>query len=94
MAYEHNKKTPAMHMLNSQLEYIESYETLFISMQDIKRRKVLVNLKNKLGNNWKLHPQMIQTCNEINDKNCWQNIIYTGVKPKLPSISIDKWHSL
>ena len=93
-AYERTKKTPAMWMLDAQISFLKDYDTLFISMQDINRRKYLDQLKIKLGKDWILHPNMLQTCNEINDKNCWQNVIYKGSVPKLSNITIDRWHQM
>lgn len=92
--YEKNVKTPAMYILDAQLEFLQDYDTLFISMQDLKRRPALKKVKDKIGNGWKLHPKMIQTCNEIDSKNCWQNVIFIGQELKLPSISISEWHKL
>jgi hypothetical protein len=94
LAYERNYKTPAMYLLDSQLDYLKDYKTLFISMQDISRRKVLTNVMNKINSNWSLHPNMVQTCQEVNDANCWQNVIFTGDEIKLPSITIDEWKIL
>ena len=93
-AYERTQKTPAMWMLDTQLEYLSDYDTIFISMQDIHRRKMLQQLQTKLGADWILHPNMVQTCKEPQDKNCWQNIIYKGNTPNLPSITIEEWHQI
>tara|TARA_B100000282_G_scaffold68300_1_gene46133 strand:+ start:9646 stop:10200 length:555 start_codon:yes stop_codon:yes gene_type:complete len=90
-AYERTQKTPAMWMLDAQIKFLADYDTLFISMQDINRRKMLEQLRKKLGSDWILHPNMLQTCKEIQDKNCWQNIIYKGKTPDLPSITITRW---
>lgn len=94
LLYEKNVKTPAMYILDEQLRFIKNYKTLFISMQDLKRRPALEKVKDKIGNGWKMHPNMIQTCNEINDKNCWQNVIFIGEDLQLPSISISEWNKL
>jgi hypothetical protein len=94
LAYEHNQKTPAMHLLDAQLEYIKDYCTLFISMQDITRRRSLKKVMNKIGADWNMHPGMVQTCKEVKDINCWQNVIYKGDTPNLPSITIEEWKTL
>lgn len=94
LAYEHTRPTPAMYMLDKQLEYIQDYKTLFISTQMLNRRNVLTRLKNKIGNEWNMHTNMVQTCNEVTDKNCWQNVIYTGDDIKLPNIPISEWKLL
>ena len=59
-------------------------------MQDLKRRPALNRVRRKLGGNWKMNPNMIQTCNE-NSSNCWQSAIYLGEPIELPSISISDW---
>lgn len=92
--YDKTNKTPAMYILDEQLKFVKNYKTLFISMQDLKRRSALENVKNKIGSNWKMHPNMIQTCNEVNDKNCWQNVIFIGEDLQLPSVSISEWKKL
>jgi len=94
LAYEHNQKTPAMYLLDAQLEYVKDYDTLFISMQDLNRRRSLKKVMTKIGNGWKMHPEMVQTCNEVNDTNCWQNIIYKGNPISLPSITIADWKKM
>lgn len=93
-AYERTEKTPAMWMLEKQLEYLAGYNTLFISMQDFHRRKMIEQLRKKLGPEWKLHPEMVQTCKEVDDKNCWQNVIFTGQDITLPTITIDNWKQM
>lgn len=91
-----NTTTPAVYMFDSQLKYLQdfNYDTLFISMQDLKRRNALENFRKKLGNEWLLCADMIQTCNETEDKNCWQNVIYTGKNLNLSAITIDQWKKL
>jgi hypothetical protein len=84
-------KSPSTYLIEKQLEYVQGYKTVFISMQDLKRRKSIMRYRQKLGNQWKLHPNMLQTCGEINDKNCWQNVIYNGEEIALPSITIEDW---
>ena len=89
-----NTTTPAVIMFDEQMKYINEYKTLFISMQDLKRRTALDNFRQKIGNHWTLHNNMIQTCNETNSKDCWQNVIYTGEPLLLSEISIEQWKKL
>ena len=49
---------------------------------------------NKIVTSRKLHPNMVHTCQEVKDKNCWQNVIFTGLELELPSITIDEWKSM
>jgi len=88
--YDKVAKTPAMHLIEAQEKYLSNYKTVFISMQDLKRRPALDRVRRKLGENWKMYPNMIQTCNEDN-ANCWQSAIYLGEPIELPSISISDW---
>lgn len=91
--YDKNAKTPAMHLVEAQENYLTNYKTVFISMQDLKRRPALERVRKKLGDKWQLHPNMVRTCNEDNS-NCWQSIIYLGESIQLPSISITNWKLL
>ena len=45
-------------------------------------------------NKWTLHPDMVQTCGNPKNKQCWQNVIYTGESPRLDIMSIEEWKSL
>lgn len=91
--YDPTEKTPAIYLLEAQLEYLTNFDTVFISMQDLKRRSALKRLIQKLQPGWQLHPKMIRTCGE-NSSNCWQSVIYLGKNLELPSISISEWKML
>ena len=91
--YDKNAKTPAMYLVEAQEKYLTNYKTVFISMQDLKRRPALERVRKKLGGKWQLHPNMIRTCNE-DSSNCWQSVIYLGQDIELPSISINNWKIL
>ena len=82
--------SPSTYLFLSQIQHIGSYKTIFISMQDLKRRQALYRYSQKLGNGWELHPDMIQTCSS-NNSNCWQSVIYKGAELKLPKMTIDEW---
>ena len=91
--------TPSMRLLNAQSNYIdERYRTMFVSLQDVKRRSAATRYKDKLEwltcNKWTLCPDMVQTCANPKNKQCWQNVIYTGESPKLDIMSITEWKRL
>jgi len=91
----HDKRfSPSLYILPRQLEYIQQYKTVFISMQDLKRRNSLARYAQKLEGEWILHPEMIQTCATPGDKNCWQNVIYNGKELELNSMPISDWKKL
>jgi hypothetical protein len=91
--YDFNDKTPAIYLIEAQLDYLKNYDTVFISMQDLKRRSALIRLIRKLGNGWTMHPDMIRTCGE-DSTNCWQNICVLGNEIQLPSITIEEWKNM
>jgi hypothetical protein len=86
--------SPSLYIFPVQMEYIQQYKTVFVSMQDLKRRKSLERYMQKLGDGWKMHPNMVQTCQTPNDANCWQNVIYKGAELELPSVTIDEWKKI
>lgn len=87
--------SPSMRLLETQLMYLGHQDTLMIAVQDLRKRNVLTRYINKLNNffdyDWQLHPEMVLTCDKDWGETCWQNLIYTGSKPSLPTISIDEW---
>ncbi len=88
-------KSPTMHMLPAQLEWLGNYDTVFMSMQGLRRRDAIKRFATKigihLGQQWQLSDDMVQTCNNPDDKDCWQNIIYYGEHPKLNTMSIERY---
>lgn len=90
-----NNPTISMRLLPSQLSYIGKYKTIFVSMQDLKKRNSLKIFKQRIENftnaQWELSPNMVLTCDKDWGKTCWQNVIYNGLKPALDSITIDEW---
>ncbi len=91
-------KSPTMHMLPAQLEWLGGYDTVFMSMQGLKRREAIQRFATKinihLDQQWKLCDNMMQTCNNPADNNCWQNIIYHGDQPKLDTMTIERYQQL
>jgi hypothetical protein len=90
-------KSPTMHLLPAQLKWLGAYDTVFMSMQGMRRRRAIARFVNKvkiqMGQDWILHPEMVQTCVNDDDSNCWQNVIYNGTAPRLKSISVDEYQS-
>ncbi len=91
--------SPSMRILRKQLDYLdERYRTIFVSMQDVRRRSAAERYLHKLewltADRWTLHPDMMQTCNNARNKECWQNIIYNGESPHLNYMSTGTWKKL
>lgn len=84
------KQSPSMYLLEAQMKYIHVYDTVFISMQDLKRRNSIDRYRKKLEDGWILHPEMVQTCND-NSSDRYQNVIYKGKELQRPTITIDEW---
>jgi hypothetical protein len=89
--YNTSEKTPAIYLLEAQIAYLTDFDTIFISMQDLKRRNALIRLMKKINAKWQLHPEMVKTCGE-DSSNCWQSVIYLGKDLELPGINISEWN--
>lgn len=87
--------SPTMRLLPYQLDYVNGYNSIFVSMQDLSRRPAIqrfsVKMKRHTSLEWELAPGMMLTCEQDWGKNCWQSVIYSGDKPNLPEITIDEW---
>jgi hypothetical protein len=79
--------TIGMRLLPYQLDYIKRFETVFVSMQ-AGRKNAIERTASKLSPvstlAWKIEDEMIQTCNNPEDPDCWQHVAYTGKKLDLP----------
>ena len=76
LQYESNKKTPAMLMLEKQLEVLHDYDHIFFSVEFLYRRPTIVQLAQKLNHfynhNWIVLDGLYQTYKE--DKpGAWQS---------------------
>jgi hypothetical protein len=91
--YNTSEKTPAIYLLEAQIAYLTDFDTIFISMQDLKRRNALTRLMKKINAEWQLHPEMVKTCKE-DSVNCWQSVIFFGKDLNLSSINISDWNAL
>jgi hypothetical protein len=87
--------SPTMRLLPHQLNYIKGYSSAFVSMQSISRRPAIerfaVKMKYRTHLDWDLAPNMMLTCSGDYGKDCWQSIIYNGVKPNLQEMTIGEW---
>lgn len=90
-----NFLSPSMRLVQRQLIDVSDYQTLFVSIENIRRRSALKHFSNKMiqatSLNWNVHPHMLKTC-DADDIDCWQNVCYTGAMPRLNSISINEWN--
>jgi hypothetical protein len=89
--------SPTMRILPEQLKYINGYKTAFVSMQS-GRSNALKRFGRKLeyrtNLQWTLCENMHQTCNNCNDPECWQNIIYNGTSPNLKQMTRERYTEL
>lgn len=79
--------SPTMRLLPYQLEYIGKWNTVFVSMQ-AGRKNAIKRYARKLGYNtgfrWGIDNDMIQTCGNPKDPDCWQHVTFAGDRPHLP----------
>lgn len=92
--------SPTVPILSSQLEYIKEtggYETMFVSTQGLQSRNALLRWKVKAehysGSQWYFLDGMGQTCSDPDNKECFQNILYTGSKPKINIMSYEEYRT-
>lgn len=85
-------------MIKEQLKFIGSdYESIFISLEYINRKRAIVNLSKKMtyttNIEWKVADGMFLTCENKNSEKCWQNICYSNKCPSLERISYEEWQN-
>ncbi len=82
-------------------------EIIFLSFEDIKRRKfcykLASSLQEKFKQNWQVHEHMVNTVRPLPDgtlnyeQPCWQNVIYLKLKENcsfpLPTMTTEEWKS-
>ena len=92
----HSGLPVSMRLLPYQLEYLTGYDTAFVSMQGSNRRNAIKRFQNKIEHHtrdkWQLSSRMLQTCG--GGRECWQNVIYKGIAPKLNDMSIEEYDRL
>lgn len=99
LKYEHNEKTPAMYMLEAQLE-LTNYKHNFMSVEFIRRKNSLVKLAKKLNDkystNWKVLDNLYHTYPNSDDPHSWQPVCVLQTDSKFPlrHISQTEWESI
>jgi|TARA_B110000211_G_scaffold98675_1_gene114914 hypothetical protein len=88
--------SPSMRLLNAQLKFLPESHTMFVSLQGTSRMNAGKRYVDKLikttNLKWQLDPHMRLTCPDPKNKECWQNIIYTGAEPKMQAMERDDWN--
>lgn len=86
------------HFLPIQLEFLGSWKTVFLTRQDPKRRRSFERTRGRAEHwtslEWVYHPKLVMTFNDPNDINAWQNVIYNGVEPDLPQMTIERYYEV
>ena len=86
------------HFLPVQLEFLGGWKTVFLTRQDPKRRRSFERTRGRAeywtGLEWKYHPNLVQTFDDANDMNAWQNVIYNGDEPDLSQMSIERYYEV
>ena len=99
LKYEDNEKTPAMYMLEAQLE-LTNYKHNFISVEFIRRKNSLVKLAKKLNDKystkWKVFDDLYHTYPNSDDPHSWQPVcvLQTDSKFPLKHISQTEWENI
>lgn len=90
--------SPSQHLALAQMKYLKTWESVFVSMQGLKRRNSIRRFKTKIeyrsGLNWNVPDGMFQTCEPACDADCYQNIVYNGMRPKLNEMDIETYRIL
>ena len=86
------------HFLPIQLEYLNAWKSVFITRQDPKRRRSFERTRGRAeywtGYDWTYHKDLIQTFDDDNNPNAWQNVIYNGSEPELKTMSIERYNEI
>lgn len=90
--------SPSQHLALAQIEYLKTWNSIFVSMQSLKRRKTIERFKTKIeyrtGMKWIVPDGMYQTAEPAWDPDCFQNIVYNGKEPKLNKMTIEDYRNL
>jgi hypothetical protein len=100
LSYEKDGKTPAMFMLEKQIEWIDKntdIQTLFFSVEYLRRKSSMQRLANKLNakylHNWQVADELYQTY-PVDEKASWQSVCIWdrgGVGLPMNKISVEEW---
>ena len=87
-----------MRLLPYQLNYIGDWKTVFVSMQ-ADRKNAINRFSKKLSYNsgfrWRIdNNNMVQTCGNPNDPDCWQHITFAGNEPHLPRMLENEYREM
>lgn len=98
LAYEKDGVTPAMIMLNNQLDWLHKntdIDIFFFSVEYLRRKQSLKNLAKKLNNkyqhNWKVLDNLYQTFPDDTNKFSWQTVCSNTDKLPLKQIIVEEW---
>lgn len=90
--------SPTICMLQHQIKYLNErmgFDTIFASMQSLKRYNTILRWKNKAelrsGLEWHAVDGMMQTCDDPNNFQCFQNVVYSGEHPKNDIIKYEEY---
>lgn len=89
--------SPSLRLLTHQISYLDGqWDTLFISVQDTSRHSFAHRYINKLnyrtGMDWTVNDKLMQMGPNRENKDYWQNVMYTGLKPRLNEMAIEEWN--
>lgn len=90
--------SPGSLMVTSQLQWLQHFETVFISLEHIRRKNSIFHMARKMENNtglkWTVLDGMFLTCGDKKNPSCWQNICYSGKAPDLERITYVEWKNI
>ncbi len=90
--------SPSQHLALAQIKYLKQWDSIFVSMQGLRRRNSIERFKTKIeyrtGLDWTVPDSMFQTCEPACDPDCFQNIVYNGEEPKLNKMSFEVYEAL
>jgi hypothetical protein len=88
--------SPSLRILTEQIKHLSNWHTLMISVQDSSRRRFAERYINKLAyrtdRKWQVNPDMMCMGPDRNNRDYWQNVMYTGFKPNLYEMPIEEWN--
>lgn len=88
--------SPSMRLMKEQLNYLKEFDTLYVSFQTPQRQKHLPRIKKKFErwtpHKWNMMEDMMLVCPDPKSSECWQAVLYAGVKPTNPTITVEEWN--
>jgi hypothetical protein len=88
--------SPGTFLIQDQLKFLNyTYDSIFISLEHIRRKRTIANMSKKISLNtnleWQVADGMFLTCSNRDSMNCWQNICYSKNQPNLDKITYNEW---